>query len=52
MKTTLVCFAAVIAFLAVYQKSSASTPSLISTNGSAQIRVVPDRADLYFEVEE
>jgi uncharacterized protein YggE len=51
MKTTLLAIAvATIASVAFGQQPS-SLPPLVSTNGSAQIRVVPDLADLCFEVE-
>ena len=51
MKATLVFIAAVIAAPAAFAQQSAPLPPLVSTSGSAQIRVVPDLADLYFEVE-
>ena len=49
MKTLLLILAAVVTASASAQQSS--PPPLVSTTGSAQIRVVPDLADLCFEVE-
>jgi len=51
MKTTLLFAAVTLTASVVTAQQPASIPPLISTNGSAQIRVVPDLADLYFEVE-
>jgi uncharacterized protein len=50
MKTTLL---ATLAILSVQLTSAqqAAEPPLVSTTGTAEIKVVPDLADLYFEVE-
>lgn len=51
MKSTLLLFAAAVAAPLMYGQQVAPLPPLVSTSGSAQIRVAPDLADLYFEVE-
>ena len=59
MKTILLFIAAAITFVAaaitslvVFRRAPESaTPRLISTTGSAELRVVPDLADLSFQVE-
>lgn len=52
MKTILLFIAAAITSLVVFRRAPESTtPRLISTTGSAELRVVPDLADLYFQVE-
>jgi uncharacterized protein YggE len=51
MKATLLSIAIALATPALFGQQPGPLPPLISTNGSAQIRVVPDLADLYFEVE-
>jgi len=51
MKATLVFIAAAIAAPVAFGQQAAPQPPLVSTSGSAQIRVVPDLTDLYFEVE-
>ena len=51
MKPILLAIAAVITAPVLFAQQSAALPPLVSTNGSAQVRVVPDLADLYFEVE-
>lgn len=51
MKTTLLSIAAALIAPVVFAQQPASLPPLVSTTGSALIRVVPDLADLYFEVE-
>jgi uncharacterized protein YggE len=51
MKTKILSIA--VAFVApiAFGQQATPLPPLVSTSGSAQIRVVPDLADLYFEVE-
>jgi uncharacterized protein len=49
MKTILVTAAILVEAACAFAQQPA--PPLISTTGTAQIRVVPDLADLYFEVE-
>ena len=51
MKTTLISIASVILSSFAFAQQPSAQPPLISTNGNAQIRVVPDLTDLYFEVE-
>ena len=51
MKITLLSIAAAIAAPVVFGQQPAPLPPLVSTTGSAEIRVVPDLADLYFEIE-
>lgn len=51
MKTTLISIAAALMAPVAFGQQPTPQPPLVSTNGSAQIRVVPDLADLYFEVE-
>jgi uncharacterized protein YggE len=51
MKTMLLSIAVALASPVAFAQQPGPLPPLISTNGSAQIRVVPDLADLYFEVE-
>jgi len=49
MKATLVFIAAAIAAPVAFGQQAAPLPPLVSTSGSAQIRVVPDLADLYLK---
>ena len=51
MKSTLLSLLAAITAPLAFGQQSGSLPPLVSTTGSAEIRVVPDLADLYFEVE-
>jgi len=51
MKATIVALTAVLAAPVAFGQQAAPLPPLVSTTGSAQIRVVPDLADLFFEVE-
>ena len=51
MKATLLALAAILAAPVAFGQQAAPLPPLVTTIGSAQIRVVPDLADLYFEVE-
>ena len=51
MKTTFLSLAAFFAAPVLFAQQPAPSPPLISTSGTAQIRVVPDLADLSFEVE-
>ena len=54
MKTTLLAIAAAIVAPVVFGQHAAPVPALpplVTTSGTAHIRVVPDLADLYFEVE-
>ena len=51
MKVTLLVIAVAISTPVLFGQQPGPLPPLISTSGSAQIRVVPDLADLYFEVE-
>ena len=51
MKTTLLSLVAAIAAPVAFAQQPAPPPPLVSTTGSALVRVVPDLADLSFEVE-
>jgi uncharacterized protein YggE len=51
MKTTFLSLVAVLATPLLFAQQPAQSPPLISTSGSAQIRVIPDLADLSFEIE-
>ena len=51
MKSNLLSIVFAIAAPVAGAQQPAQLPPLVSTTGSAQIRVVPDLADLYFEVE-
>lgn len=51
MKTKLIAIAVALVAPPVFGQQTAPLPPLVSTSGSAQIRVVPDLADLFFEVE-
>lgn len=51
MKIRLLPIAAALVAPTVFGQQPAPLPPLVSTNGSAQIRVVPDLADLYFDIE-
>lgn len=51
MKASLLAIVAGITSSVVFGQQLTSLPATVSTNGSAQIRVTPDLADLYFEVE-
>src|SRR3954452_10655330 len=51
MKTTLLAIAAALFAPVVFGQVPGTLPPLISTTGTAQVRVVPDLADLDFEVE-
>ena len=51
MKTQFLSIATAIISPIAFGQQPVPLPPMVSTNGSAQIRVVPDLADLYFEVE-
>lgn len=51
MKTKLIAIAIALVAPPVFGQQPTPQPPLVSTSGSAQIRVVPDLADLFFEVE-
>ena len=52
MKTLPLLIATAVTFHTAFaQQPAGALPPLVTTNGSAQIQVVPDLADLNFEVE-
>ncbi len=51
MKARILLLAAAFAAPALFAQQPGPLPPLVSTTGSAQIRVVPDLADLSFEIE-
>jgi uncharacterized protein YggE len=51
MKTLLLALAAAFATPLAFAQQAPPSQPLVTTSGSAQIRVIPDLADLYFEVE-
>jgi uncharacterized protein YggE len=51
MKSIVLSVAAALIVPVVFSQQPPSLPPLVSTTGNALIRVVPDLADLYFEVE-
>src|SRR4051794_28839980 len=51
MKTNLLTLAAFLIAPVLFGQQVVPLPPLVTTTGTAQIRVAPDLADLYFEVE-